>query len=315
MVVGYGFGKVILFGEHFVVYGLPAIAAGINQKTTADIEKSHTPGIHVVDNRPEVAGYKVSKADQFKDSIDYIKKAIPQVAWDVQGVKIRLGGDLVAASGVGASAASCVAIARAINQFFDLNLNDDRINEIAFEGEKGYHGTPSGIDNTCATYGTLILFEKHDEGNVMEKLELDHTVEIVMANTGIPVNTKAVVANVRKLVEKEPDTYKQTFDEYSKIFEQALPALKEGNWKKVGELMDKNQELLRKIGVSHEKLEELIQIAKENGAYGAKLTGGGAGGYMVAIAPGKELQEKVATALSEKVEIVLKTTIGGKGKE
>jgi len=311
---GYGFGKVILFGEHFVVYGLPAIAAGIDQKTTAEIEKATVPGIQIVDKRKAIPGYKEGKSEQLKDSVEYIRKAIPQVPWDVQGVKVTLNGDLVAASGIGASAAACAAIARAIDKFFDLNLNDERINEIAFEGEKGYHGTPSGIDNTCATYGTLILFEKHDEGNVMEKLELEHTVEIVMANTGIPVNTKAVVANVRKLIEKEPDTYKKTFEDYSKIFEQTIPALKDGNWKKVGQLMDDNQELLRKIGVSHEKLEELIKIAKEAGAFGAKLTGGGAGGYMFALTPGKELQEKVAAALQEKVEIVLKTTIGGKAK-
>lgn len=312
---GHGFGKVILFGEHFVVYGLPAIAAGIDQKTTAEIEKSPVPGIDIVDKRHAIPGYKEGKSEQLKESIEYIKKAIPQVAWDVQGVKITLAGDLMAASGIGASAAACAAIARAIDQFFSLGMSDERINEVAFEGEKGYHGTPSGIDNTCATYGTLILFEKHDDGNIMEKLELDHTVEIVMGNTGIPVNTKAVVANVKKLLEKDPETYKKTFEEYSKIFEQALPALKDGNWKKVGELMDKNQELLRKIGVSHEKLEELIQVAKENGAYGAKLTGGGAGGYMVALTPSKELQEKVAAALKEKVEVVIKTAVGGKTKQ
>jgi mevalonate kinase len=309
---GYGYGKVILFGEHFVVYGLPGIAGGIKNKTTAEIEKASEPGLHVIDNRKTVKGYKEGKAGQFKESVNYIKHAMPQVAWDAQGVTVTLAGDLIAASGVGASAASCAAIARAVNEFFGLGLSDEQINEIAYEGEKGYHGDPSGLDNTCATYGTLITFRRDPEGNEIDKLELDETTEIVMANTGIPVDTKAVVAGVKERKEKNPEEYKGFFKEYENIFNEGLNALRAGDWKKVGDLMDKNQELLRKIGVSHEKLEELITISKENGAYGAKLTGGGAGGYMVALTPGKELQDKVANALKEKIDIVVKSTIGGK---
>jgi mevalonate kinase len=309
---GYGYGKVILFGEHFVVYGLPGIAGGIQNKTTAEIEKADKPGLHVVDNRPTVEGYKEGKAEQFKESLEYIKAAIPQVAWDAQGVKVTLGGDLVAASGVGASAASCAAIARAVSDFFDLGLGDEQINKIAYEGEKGYHGSPSGLDNTCATYGTLITFKRDPDGNIIEKLDLENTVEVVMANTGIPVDTKAIVAGVRERKESSPEEYEKIFEDYQKTYGDALSALKNGDWKKVGKLMDQNQELLRKIGVSHPKLEELINVAKENGAYGAKLTGGGAGGYMVALTPGKELQGKVAAALGEKVDIIVKSTIGGK---
>ena len=309
---GYGFGKVILFGEHFVVYGLPGIAGGIKNQTTAEIEKADEPGLHVIDNRLTVTGYKEGKASQFKESLEYIKDSIPQVAWDAQGVTITLAGDLVAASGVGASAASCAAIARAVSEFFRLDLSDDQINQIAYEGEKGYHGSPSGLDNTCSTYGTLIKFQKNANGNIAEPLELDSSCEIVMANTGIPVDTKAIVAGVKTRKESNPEEYQAIFDKYMITYNQGLNALKSGDWKGVGALMDQNQELLRQIGVSHEKLEELIEIAKENGALGAKLTGGGAGGYMVALTPGKELQEKVANALGEKVDIVVKSVIGGK---
>lgn len=306
-----GFGKVILFGEHFVVHNLPGIAGGIGSSTTGVAKRSSTPGLHVVDNRPEVPGYKKSKLVEFKESLEFIKKAMPQVDWSKEGIKVTMAGDLVAASGVGASAAACVAIARAISDLLKLNLTDNAINKIAFEGEKGYHGTPSGIDNTCATYGTLILFQRKPEGNIMEPIRLRGKAEIVMANTGIPVDTKAVVAGVKERMQKDPGDYQKIFADYQKVFDRAMPALKSLDWKKVGQLMDENQELLRRIGVSHPKLEELIKVAKENGAYAAKLTGGGAGGYMVALTPGKELQNKVAAALSKHSNLVIKATIGG----
>ena len=309
---GKGCGKVILFGEHFVVYGLPGIAGGIDNVTTADAEPSDEPGLHVIDNRPAVEGYKEGKAEHFKESMGYIQKAIPQVDWKKRGVKVTLGGDLIGASGVGSSAAHCAAIARAISEFFDLGLSDEEINNIAYEGEKGYHGAPSGLDNTCATYGTLITFKRAEGGNQIKKLELDHNVDMVMANTGIPVDTKAVVAGVKERKEADPEKYKDIFSRYQDIVDEAIPALKAAEWEKVGELMDENQKLLREIEVSHPKLEELIKIAKENGALGAKLTGGGAGGYMVALTPGKELQDKVAEALKKEVDIVLKTSVGGK---
>ncbi len=309
---GYGYGKVILFGEHFVVYGLPGVAGGIDNRTLADAEESDEPGLHVVDDRPAGPGYKESKAEHFKESLEHIKKAIPEVDWTEKGVRITLAGDLTAASGVGASAASCAAIARAISEFFDLSFDDERINQIAYEGEKGYHGAPSGLDNTCATYGDLIVFQRRPEGNNIERLELSDSAEIVMANTGIPANTKALVAGVKERKKKEPDKYKKIFGKYRETFEKGVKALKQGDWKRVGRLMDMNQELLREIEVSHPKLEELIETAKVAGAYGAKLTGGGGGGYMVALTPGKGLQDKVAEALGKKVDIIVKASIGGK---
>lgn len=308
----YGYGKVILFGEHFVVHNLPGIAGGITNKTAGEAKASDKPGLYVIDDRPEVPGYKKSKHEEFLQSVENIRNAMPQVDWSKKGATVTISGDLVGASGVGASAAACVAIARAVSDLFHLGLDDTTINNIAFEGEKGYHGTPSGIDNTCSTYGTLVLFQRRPEGNIMDKLSLDHKVEVVMANTGIPVDTKAVVGGVKERMEKDPAGYKRIFADYQLVFDRAMPALKKGDWALVGRLMDENQELLRKIGVSHPKLEDLIRTAKESGALGAKLTGGGAGGYMVALTPGKALQDKVASALGKKSDLVIKATIGGR---
>src|SRR5208337_2812261 len=138
---GVGFGKVILFNEHFVVYGLPAIASAIGSKTIAHVERQSGSGIKLQDDRPETPGYKAEKFAQQKESLDRMLMLM-QIDTNRNHFKIKLAGDLIAASGVGASAASCAAIARAFSDELGLLFTDERINEIAYEGEKGYHGTP-----------------------------------------------------------------------------------------------------------------------------------------------------------------------------
>lgn len=148
------------------------------------------------DKRKETPGYKQQKLAQQKDSLNRIIKAAG-IDTTRSPIKIILGGDLIAASSIGASAASCAAIARALSTYFDLGFPDDKINELAYEGEKGYHGMPSGIDNTAATYGGLIWFKKGTP-NLIERIQLKEPVEIVLGNTGLVANTAAAVAGVRE---------------------------------------------------------------------------------------------------------------------
>ncbi|KAA0003672.1 MAG: mevalonate kinase [Thermoplasmata archaeon] len=300
---GIGFGKVILFNEHFVVYGIPAIASAIDKKTIAEVRRIPKKEIILHDERDATPGYKEEKKEHQEESLQLILKAMGIE----DGLEITLGGDLRAASGIGASAASCAAIARAIADEFRLDYTNERINEIAYEGEKGYHGTPSGIDNTVATFGGLVWFEK---GKKMERLQIEKPVEIVMGDTGIVANTKKAVAGVRERKEKYPEKYKRIFDDAYALVHEAKDALLQLDWKRVGEHMDKNHELLQEIEVSSKELDFLVEIARENGAYGAKMTGGGLGGYMVALTPGKDLQEKVAGAIEREGFYALRTKIG-----
>lgn len=305
---GIGFGKVILFNEHFVVYGIPAIVSAIGKYTVAKASSFEVPELKLNDNRDATPGYKEDKQEQQKTSINNIIKRM-NIDFSGEGVEVELGGNLYAASGIGASAASCVAMARALSDYYALDLSDDEINDIAYEGEKGYHGTPSGVDNTASTFGGLIWFEKA-ETNIIEKISLSNPIEIVMGNTGKIADTTAAVAGVKERKEKNPDKYKKIFDRAENIAYLAKRALQEGDYKEVGKLMNEDHKLLQQIEVSSKELDFLVSVARNYGAFGAKLTGGGLGGSMIALTPGRELQEEVANAIEKEGFQALKTIIG-----
>jgi len=307
--IGIGFGKVILFNEHFVVFGLPAIASAIGAKTTASVERRPGSGVELVDNRPETKGYKAEKFTQQKESLDRMLKFM-NIDITRNAFKITLAGDLIAASGVGASAASCAAIARAFSDELGLNYSDGKVNEVAYEGEKGYHGTPSGIDNTAATFGGLIWYKREGPSQLMEHMKLKKPVEIVMGNTGIVADTKVVVAGVKERKEKEPEKYASIFKIAERLAHDARRQLEAFHLEEVGVYMDQNHELLQQIEVSSRELDMLVDLARNNGAFGAKMTGTGRGGYMVALTPGRDLQERVAQAIEKKGFQALRTTIG-----
>lgn len=317
MHTGRGYGKVILFNEHFVVHNVPAIVSGIGDYTEARVctpEKGGADcpikpgdGLVIKDDRRSTPGYKNDKKQDQIDSIKYILQAM-ELDPDMD-LYVELGGNLFVASGVGASAAQCASVARALGELFDLDLTDERVNELAYEGEKGYHGTPSGIDNSAATYGGLLWFERTEGAPIIQPFHLKEPVEIVMGNTGIVADTKAAVANVAERKEQNPEKYNDLFDQARKLAPIAREALEAHHLKSVGDLMNENQRLLRELEVSHEKLEHLIDLALSEGAFGAKLTGGGLGGYMVALTPGPKLQNKVASAIEAEGYTTVKTTI------
>jgi len=306
---GVGFGKVILFNEHFVVYGLPAIVSAIGRKTTAVVEKENGSGTEINDLRPETPGYKAEKLHEQQESLQRMFKFM-NIDTEHNHFKITLDGDLIAASGVGASAASCAAIARAFSEELGLNYLDEKVNQTAYEGEKGYHGTPSGIDNTAATYGGLIWYKRGGESQIMDRMKLRKPVEVVMGNTGIVADTKIVVAGVKERRERAIEKYDQIFKNADELAQEAKKQLLAFDLPKLGVSMNKNHELLKQIGVSCDQLDLLVDLARDNGALGAKMTGTGRGGYMVALTPGMELQERVAVEIERKGFQALRTTIG-----
>ena len=312
MGTGSGKGKTILFGEHFVVYGLPALAAGIAAETTAKLTRVRSFGHTLVDNRPAMPSYKETKADEQKASVENILKHL-HIDTTKMGFQIDLGGDLVCASGIGASAASCVAIVRALNDEFNLGLDEEQVNAAAYEGEKGYHGTPSGLDNTASTYGGLVWFERDLSGGPpkFEKLKLKKAIHLVIASTGITASTKIVVGAVKIKKDADPEWWEKIASQYNQLVHDGKEALIQLDLPKIGELMNKNHELLQELTVSCEELDKLVKVARENGAIGAKMTGTGRGGNMIALAPDETTAKRIGEALKKaKAPGVWLTTFG-----
>ena len=307
---GFGFGKTILFGEHFVVHGVPGIASAVDSVAEAVVEKDDR-GIIVTDRRTGAKGYAEKKKLQQLESIERMLRALDFNPKKI-GINIWLGGNLPGFSGLGASAASSVAIARAISDEFNLNLSAEIINDVAYEAEKAYAGNPSGIDNTAATFGGLIWFKKNLKGgsNIIQSLSIQKPVEIVIGNTGIVANTKAMVEGVSERKEKNAEIYDMIFKKAENLAIEGKRALENFDLKQVGKLMDENHRLLQEIEVSCTELDYLVELARSNGAFGAKMTGGGGGGCMIALTPGNKLQEEVASRIENEGFEILRTKIG-----
>ena len=311
MGVGKGYGKTILFGEHFVVYGFPAIASALGSCTNANVKIVEGNGWAVDDQRPATPGYKKKKYDEAMQSIANVITYL-NIDTENQKLEITFAGDLFAASGVGASAAQCTSLARALNDTFSLNLDDEKINAAAYEGEKAYHGTPSGIDNTASTYGGLIWFVKNLSGgkNTMDLLHSPKKMPLVIANSGITASTTEVVADVRRLKEEHPEKFEKIFSEYTELANNAKKALLNGDIVNVAKLMNQNHKLLQKITVSGEINDKLVNLALNQGAIGAKMTGTGRGGLVIALTENEEIQDTVAKIIEKEGFDAWKTLIG-----
>ncbi|MGD9058402.1 MAG: mevalonate kinase [Desulfobacterales bacterium] len=307
---GTAFGKTILIGDAFVLREVPAIVSSIPFETECVVERlGEGQGWTLEDNRTEVPGYKDKKKDQQVDSINRILEVMNV---DVQKtpIKITYGGSLLAGSGVGASAASCVSLARALNDEFNLDFSIEDINHVGWEGEFAYHGIPSGVDNTASTFGGLILYHIKNKKTNWEHINLKQPVEVVLGNSGVTADTSKLDAHVEAQQEKEPELFRKRLQT---VRDQALEmkkALEDYDLAKVGQIMSANHEILIDMDLSHETLIYLCNMAIELGALGAKVTGGGRGGYMSALTPGKELQDKVATAMENEGYKVIRATIG-----
>lgn len=309
MSIGKGFGKTILIGDQFVLYGVPAIVSSLPYETIAEVQRFDGERWTLEDKRREVPGYKEKKKEQQVESINRILEVM-KIDVKKNPIKITYGGTLLAGSGVGASAASCVSLARALNKEFNLGLSIDEINQVAWEGEFAYHGIPSGVDNTASCYGGLMIYQVKDDQKTFERIPVNKPFEVVLANSGVTANTAALDGLTEKENKRDPELFSARL---KTITDQALEikkGIEAGKMIQVGALMSENHKILIDMGLSHEKLIYLCNMALERGALGAKLTGGGMGGYMVALTPGKDLQEAVASAIEKEGFAVIRATLG-----
>lgn len=298
------FGKLILFGEHFVVYKAPALVGAVAAATDCAMEFTEKPGIEIIDNRPAVPNYKTKKAAEGEAAVALVLK---HFNLEDKGVKLTFGGDLCCVSGIGASAAQTVSLSRAIAQTVPLSLTEEEINAGGYEGEKGYHGTPSGIDNTAATFGGLLKFQRTDGDPIFEKKKIKQPIRIVYASTGITASTTEVVGDVRAKKDKDPEWFDGLMTKYLALVEKGEKAMDEGNLEELGKLMDENHVLCQELTVTCKESDDLCEAAREAGALGAKMSGTGRGGLMLALTPTVETQDAVAESLAKLAPQVWKT--------
>ena len=311
MAKGTGFGKTILIGDQFVLDEVPAIVSAISFETETTVERIDGEGWVLEDNRIEVPGYKEKKKDQ---QVGSINRVLEVMNFDAKKnpIKITVAGNLLAGSGVGASAASCVSLARALNEEFKMGYSIEDINRVAWQGEFPYHGVASGVDNTASTYGGLLRFWLKDEKQNFERIKTPQSFEIVLCNSGITANTAALDEFIEVQKKDNAKLFRSRLDTIVSQGDEMKKSLEAGDFANVGRLLTENHKLLVEMDMSHEILDRLCKLAIENGALGAKVTGGGRGGYMIALTPGKELQDKVASAFEkEGYNLIIKATIGG----
>lgn len=300
-------GKIILFGEHAVVYGRPALAVPVTQ-VHADVEiaSSSRPGIWI--HAPDIhlhSDLDSLPSDHPIASVIHNFLFLARVS-PFPPLDIKISSTIPVASGLGSGAAVTVALVRALSAHLGHPMTDEEINAFAFEIEKLHHGTPSGIDNTVVTYARPVYFVK---GQPIETFSVGKPFTIVIGDTGIPAPTRESVADVRKLWEADNERWDGIFDNIGEIVEQAKRAIESGKWKELGGLMDRNHVLLQEMTVSSPELDKLVSAAREAGALGAKMSGGGRGGNMIAICEVSDVETISSALLRDGAKKVIISTI------
>ncbi|MDJ0928813.1 MAG: hydroxymethylglutaryl-CoA reductase, degradative [Gammaproteobacteria bacterium] len=304
---GVGYGKVILLGEHAVVYGRHAVAVPVPLAMRAVVEDGDS-GVKLLIPRWGIE-YQLAKPPEQRRSFEQAAGAIlDQLGLADRNICIEVFPDVPRGMGLGGSAALAVAIIRALDLHFNLGLTDAEVNELAFLSEQIAHGEPSGIDNTLATYGQPLLFRK---GNppLVEPLLLPKPLTLIVGMTHKEGLTAKTVAGVRAARERNPKLYDKIFDDIDGLVRQSIPIVQDGNVAALGELMNICQGLLNALQVSTPELERLIGIARRAGAVGAKLTGGGGGGAMIALCNGNA--DDVQSAIERHGFRALRLNVGG----
>ena len=289
-------GKIILFGEHAVVYGRPALAVPVTQvHAEVEVTTSARPGLWI--DAPDVrlhAELNTLPSDHpiaaVINNLFFLFRVSP-----FPNLEIKITSTIPVASGLGSGAAVTVALTRALASHLGHSMPDEEVNAFAYEIEKIHHGTPSGIDNTVVTYARPVYFVK---GQPIETFRVGEALTLVIADAGISAPTKESVGDVRRLWMEAQPRWEKVFDRIGEISSGARRMIEAGNFNTLGELMNENHALLQTLTVSSTELDRLVETARKAGALGAKLSGGGRGGNIIALAQA-DIAETISLSLRE----------------
>jgi hydroxymethylglutaryl-CoA reductase len=277
-------GKIILLGEHAVVYGQPAVALPLPDAITASLYDAES-GVHLSIPAWDVE-HTVAHGEQVGEgAMALLQFVLQRLQLESNSISVEVDARIPPAAGLGSSAALAVAFIRALDDAFALNMSDQAINALAFECETVVHGTPSGIDNTLAVFGKAILYRKEGPERILE-LVLDASPPLLIVSSGIRGITREQVKGVRIRRQQDEAAYERVFAEIGNLSLAGTEALTRGDYKRLGSLMNIGHGLLNALQVSTPLLEEMVDIARASGAAGAKMTGAGGGGCIVALCPG-----------------------------
>lgn len=275
-------GKAILLGEHAVVYGKPAVAIPLPQlRAVAHFRQTdESLMIHAEDLQRPPWQWAAGAADSPDPLARMTALTLRHLGVCAPRGEITIRSAIAIASGLGSGAAVSAALGRAIAGLCRVTISNAELNALVYEVEKLHHGSPSGIDNTTVVFEQPVFFQR---GQPISAISSKHNLEFLLADTGVPALTRESVAAVRRLLRAEPDRVNHLLEQIASAVVAARACLESGDRLRLGELMTANHHLLRKLGLSSPQLDRLAAAAVAAGALGAKLSGGGQGGHIIAL--------------------------------
>lgn len=292
--IGVSHAKVILLGEHAVVYGQPAIALPLTDLAMTVKIESREAGQVVLSKAYQ--GPLVAMAEVYEGIRQLINRLLKHFRADEMPFTMTITSNIPQERGMGSSAATAIAIVRAFFNFFDEPLPKQDLQLWASIEESITHGLPSGLDTATAAHDEAVWFIK---GQQPEKIDMSLDGTLILADTGIQGQTGLAISVVRENLTNDPETGQHHIDQIGEIAKSTRTAIAENNLVKIGNYMNEAQSHLSALGISHPKLDELINAARHAGALGAKLTGGGVGGTMIALTTNGEQTTRVIKALED----------------
>ncbi|PDW03095.1 mevalonate kinase [Candidatus Viridilinea mediisalina] len=299
--------KLILCGEHAVVYGCPALALPLaDVRATALVTAGqHGEGLRLV--APDLNEAWSAHEQSANPLSELALEVAAQLGLGQADLTITLRSQIPVASGMGSGAAIATALVRALAMYAGQTWDADTIAALVYASEQRFHGTPSGIDNTVVAHERAIWFERRSPKPLIEPIAIGAPFTLVVGDTGVRSATHLPVGAVRTAWQADPARYEALFAAVATLVGQARSALAQGDHATLGTLLNQNQALLEQIGVSSLELERLVHAARAAGALGAKLSGAGWGGIMLALAP-PAAAPTIAAALREAGAVRVLTT-------